>query len=83
MLMYRIDHCARNDCAMTHGYFISAVKLGTKRRLNAAASPAGSWSNFLKIQAVKFKFWIKLVWCPKALGTGVYLAGERCGVQLC
>lgn len=63
VLTHLIELCARNHCAMAHGCFIPAVKQGRESLLStAAASPAASWSNSLKIQAVKVKCWIQLVW---------------------
>lgn len=60
MVTHLTELCARSHCAMTQGCFISAVEQGTERLLStAAASPAAS----LKIQAMKFKCWIQLVWC--------------------
>lgn len=84
MLTHLIDLCARNHCVVTPGCFISAVKQGRERLLSTAgASPAASWSNFLKIQAVEFKCWIQLVWCavvgvPKPWG-GVCGCGREQG----
>lgn len=87
MLKYRTDHCDRNSWVLTYGFYFRC-EIGRIKTVERSSFTCRLLSNFLKIQAVTLRFWMKLVWCallsvPKPRGLLRVWLGKSAALHVC